>query len=138
VQAIWELADQMSTSIFIARLLGPIFVVVGSALLFRAQMFRDILQEVIRSATLVYLAGFLGLLAGMALALTHNVWVLDWRLIITLIGWITIGRALITIFQPQWIVTVGTRVLENCRVFIGAAATNLILGLVLSYFGYTG
>jgi hypothetical protein len=101
-------------------------------------MFRDILHEFIRSATLVYLAGFLGLLAGMALALTHNVWVLDWRLIITLIGWITIGRALITIFQPQWIVTAGTRVLENCRVFVGAAATNLILGLVLSYFGYTG
>lgn len=128
----------MLTSVFIARLLGPIFVVVGAALLCRAQMFRGILQEFIRSAALLYLAGFFGLLAGVALVLTHNVWDLDWRLIITLVGWITIARALISIFQPAWIVTVGTKILDNHGIFIGAAVTNLMLGLFLSYFGYVG
>jgi hypothetical protein len=33
------------------------------------------------------------LIAGMALVLTHNARALDWRLIITLIGWVTIIRA---------------------------------------------
>jgi len=96
------LSEQMQTSIFIAQLLGPMFVVVGVALLAKPQMFRTILQEFIRSSTLLYLAGFIGLLGGMAMVLAHNVWVPNWRLIITLIGWITIVRAVITIFQPQW------------------------------------
>jgi hypothetical protein len=126
----------MQASIFIARLLGAMFVVVGVALLVKPRMFRTILSEFIRGATWLYLAGFIGLLAGMALVLTHNVWAPDWRLIITLIGWVTIVRALISIFQPQWIVAAGTAILEHRGAFVGAAVFNLIIGLVLSYFGY--
>jgi len=126
----------MQASIFIARLLGPMFVVVGIALLTKPQMFRTILPEFVGSPTWLYLAGFIGLLAGMALVLTHNVWTLDWRLIITLIGWFTLVRALITIFRPQWILAAGTAILAHRGVFLGAALANLIVGLVLSYFGY--
>jgi len=126
----------MDASIFIARLLGPMFVVVGIAILINRQRFQTILQEFIRSATWLYWAGFAGLLAGMTLVLTHNVWVLDWRVLITLIGWFTLVRALITIFQPQWIVAAGTAILGHFEVFLGAAVIDLIVGLVLSYFGY--
>ena len=126
----------MSTSLFIARLLGPLFVLIGLALPLREEMFRTILQEFIRSPTLLYLAGFLGLLGGLALVLTHNVWALDWRLIITLIGWVTIIRALVTMFQPQRIAAIGSKILERREIFHGAAAVDLVIGLVLSYFGY--
>jgi len=127
----------MSASIFLAQLLGPMFVVLGIALLSKPQMFQTVLQGFIGSATLLYLAGFFGLLGGMALVLTHNVWVADWRLIITLIGWVTLVRALISIFQPQWIVGAGTAILKQRGIFFGAAVLNLIVGLILSYFGYT-
>ena len=63
----------MQTSIFIAKLLGPIFLIVGSALLTKPDAFRVLLQEFIESRVLIYLAGFLGLLGGLALLLTHNV-----------------------------------------------------------------
>ena len=76
----------MQTSIFIAKLLGPIFVVVGIAILSKPQAFRTLLQEFIESRVLIYLAGVLGLLGGLTLVLTYNLWVLDWRLLITLIG----------------------------------------------------
>ncbi len=126
----------MQTSLFIARLLGPMFVVLGIALPLRQQMFRSILDEFIRSGVLMYLAGFFGLLGGIALVLTHNLWVPDWRIIITLIGWVTLVRALITIFQPRWMVAAGTAILDRRGVFLVAAVFNLVIGLVLSYFGY--
>jgi uncharacterized membrane protein len=126
----------MPTSIFIAKLLGPVFVIVGVALPLRAQAFRTILQEFIRSPSLLYFAGFFGLLGGLALVLTHNVWVLNWRLIITLIGWVTIVRAVVTILRPQIIVTIGSKLLRRRDIFFGAAALNVVIGLVLSYFGY--
>lgn len=126
----------MPTSIFIAKLLGPIYVLVGIALLTKAQMFRTILQEFVRSQVLLYLAGFLGLLAGLALVLTHNVWMLHWPLIITLIGWASVVRAVVTIFQPQQIVLLASKILEHRAIFYGAGAANLLIGLVLSYFGY--
>jgi hypothetical protein len=45
------------------------------------------------------------------------------------------SRAL-TIFQPQWIVAAGNAMLAHRGIFVGAAVTELIIGLVLSYFGY--
>jgi len=126
----------MYTSFFIAKLLGPIFLLVGIALLTNPQTFRTLLQEFIESGVLMYLAGFLGLLGGLALVLTHNVWVLDWRLIITLIGWTSIVRAIVTIFLPQRIVSVGATLIENKSTFVVAAVVDLIIGGVLSYFGY--
>jgi len=126
----------MSASIFIAELLGPVFVVVGIALMLREQTFRAILQDFIRSSALVYLAGFLGLISGLALVLTHNVWVFDWRVLITLIGWVAIIRAVVTVFAPQWIVALGSKLLDHRRIFLGAGVVDLIMGIVLSYFGY--
>lgn len=126
----------MQTSIFIAQLLGPMFAVVGIALLLKPHMFRTILPEFIRSPTWLYLAGFIGLLAGLALVRTHNIWTADWRLIITVIGWLTLVRALITIFQPQWIVAAGNAILRRRGVFRGAAVANLVIGVALGYFGY--
>jgi len=126
----------MPASIFIAKLLGPLFIVAGIALLSKMEMFREILRDFIGSPALVYIAGFFGLLGGLALVLTHNIWMRDWRVIVTLIGWATIVRALVTVFQPQWIVAAGRELLKHSRFFFAAAAMNLIIGLVLSYFGY--
>jgi len=126
----------VATSVFIAKLLGPVFAAVGLALLLRAEHFRAILSDFLHSPALHYLAGFLGLLSGLALILTHNVWVFDWRLIITLIGWLVLIRAVITIFWPDRIVALGEAMLRYHGALRYAAAVNLILGLLLSYFGY--
>ncbi len=126
----------MSTSIFIARLLGPLFVVVGIAVPLKTQMFRAILREFDQSRALLYLAGVLGLVGGLAIVLTHNLWVRDWRLIITLIGWLTILRALVTIFQPQWIAAFAERIIESRSWLTVAAVADLLIGVILSYFGY--
>ena len=126
----------MQTSIFIAQLLGPLYVVVGLALLLRPKLFRVFVQEFNATGVLMYLAGFLGLLAGLALVLIHNVWALDWRLIITLIGWVALIRALVTIFWPEQIVSLGSKLLKNNRIFAIAGTANFIIGVVLSYFGF--
>ena len=126
----------MPTSLFIAKLLGPMFLVVGVALLAKPELFRALLREFVASAVLIYLAGFLGLLAGLALLLTYNVWALDWRILVTLIGWMTLVRALVTIFWPQWIASIGAKLIESKSAFAAAAALDLVIGAILGYFGY--
>jgi len=127
----------MQVSFFCAQLLGPMFIVVGVALAFNQDLFRNILSQFIASPIWLYFAGFLGLLAGLTLVLIHNVWTADWRLIITLIGWVTLVRALISIFRPQWVVAAGTAIMNHRGIFAGAAVLNLLIGLVLTFFGYT-
>jgi hypothetical protein len=126
----------MQTSLFVAKLLGPVFLVVGAALLSRPEAFRALLREFVASGVLMYLAGFLGLLGGLALLIVHNVWALDWRLVITLIGWASLVRALVTIFRPQAIVSIADRLIEYKGAFRAAAVIDLVIGAALSYFGY--
>jgi hypothetical protein len=126
----------MQTSLFIAKLLGPMLLVVGVALLTRPEAFRALLREFIASGVLLYMAGFFGLLGGLALLLTHNVWALDWRLLVTLIGWASLLRALVTIFWPQWIVSIGAMLIERKSAFPVAATFDLVIGAILTYFGY--
>jgi hypothetical protein len=126
----------MPTSLFIAKLLGPMFLVLGVALFARPEAFRALLREFVASGIWMYMAGFFGLLGGLALILTHNVWALDWRVLITLIGWASLVRALVTIFAPQWIASIGAKLIEWRGVFAAAAVVDLVIGAILSYFGY--
>ena len=64
----------MQTSIFLAQLLGPLFLIVGASVLFNPGAFRTLAAEVVRSVTLVYLFGLMDFAAGLAIVLTHNVW----------------------------------------------------------------
>jgi 1,4-dihydroxy-2-naphthoate octaprenyltransferase len=43
-----------------------------------------------QSATLIL--GMFALLAGLAIVNVHNLWVSDWRVIITILGWLAIVR----------------------------------------------
>jgi len=123
-------------SIFISRLIGPLIVAMAIALLAQPDIYRAILKEFTHSVALCYLAGFLGLLGGIALVLVHNVWISDWRVVITLIGWITIARGALSLLWPQGMAAIGAYLIRSRRAVVVVAAADLALGLFLSYFGY--
>ncbi len=128
----------MPTSVFIAKLLGPFFVVLGLAILFKPQAFRALLEDMIEGPALIFLAGGFWLIGGLAIVLSHNVWMAGWPVIITLMGWATILRALICIFLPQLIVSINSGLLEHKARVAFAALIDLGVGALLSYFGYWG
>ncbi len=126
----------MTASIFIARLLGPLFLLLGIAMLLKPAHFRAIMEDFLRRPAMIYLAGFFGLLGGIALVLTHNLWVADWRVIITLIGWITIVRALVAVYAPELVAKAAPALFANRPLLYAFEALDLVLGLVMIYFGY--
>ena len=126
----------MQTSIFLARLLGPLLLLVGAGIVLNPKSFRTIAGEVVRSVTLVYLFGFMDLAAGLAIVLTHNVWVASWRVLITLIGWLLLIRGAVRSAAPETVMGYAAKVIRNKQVIPAAGAVVGVLGLVLCYFGY--
>ena len=57
----------MTTSLFIARLVGPVLVVISIGMLANGAQYRAIVDGFLKSPALIYLAGFLGLLGGLAI-----------------------------------------------------------------------
>jgi hypothetical protein len=132
--ALWE--RDMQTSIFLARLLGPLLLLTGAGIVLNPKSFRTIAGEVVRSVTLVYLFGFMDLAAGLAIVLTHNVWAASWRVLITLIGWLLLIRGAVRIVAPEIVMGYAAKVIRNKQVIPAAGAVVGVLGLVLCYFGY--
>jgi hypothetical protein len=126
----------MQTSIFLARLLGPLLLLTGAGIVLNPKSFRTIAGEVVRSVTLVYLFGFMDLAAGLAIVLTHNVWAASWRVLITLIGWLLLIRGAVRIVAPETVMGYAAKVIRNQQVIPSAGAVVGVLGLVLCYFGY--
>src|SRR6516225_10109 len=97
--------DIMATSVFLARLLGPLLLAVGAGILINPKAFRTMASEVVRSVTLVYLFGLFDFAAGLAIVLTHNVWVANWRVLITILGWLMLIRGAVRASwrrRPSW------------------------------------
>jgi hypothetical protein len=126
----------MQTSIFIARLVGPLLLVVGLGVLLNAAAFKRLADEFLRSYALIYLSGLLTMVAGLSVVLTHNVWTSDWRVIITVLGWLAIIGGAARIVMPQRIEAFGRRMLKHPQGLTIAAVVYLALGALLSFFGY--
>lgn len=129
-------AEAMQTSVFLAKLIGPILLVMGMSMLTNADGFRAMAQEFLRSRALIYLAGLIALVPGLAIVLVHNVWVLDWRVIITLFGWLGIIGGVLRLLLPEQVSEIGTAVVERKEYLAGGGVAVITVGLFLSLFGY--
>ncbi len=91
----------MSVSFFLAQVLGCYVFFMSLAMLVHHQAFKRIMHEFITSQPMVVFSGGVGLLFGLLIVISHNVWVAAWPVLITLIGWFLLIQALIRIFFPM-------------------------------------
>ena len=126
----------MPASIFLAKLIGPVLLIAGIAMLVNRKQLDALAQEILRSHLLLFLLGLIDFSIGLAIVLTHNVWVADWRVLITLLGWLLIARGAVRVLIPDQVKPLGAKLLKNPNVVTGSLAAATALGLVLSYFGY--
>src|SRR5664279_696221 len=111
----------MSTSLFLARLIGPVMLVIGLAVFANQRGFRDMAEEFMASRALMFLSGIIILPAGLAIVLTHNVWTADWRVLITIFGWLNVVGGAIRLIGPPFLAQTGRAMLKQ-PYFISLAA----------------
>ena len=123
-------------SLFLVRLLGPIFIAIALGALVNGDIFRAIAEESLRSHALIYLTGLFAITAGVAILLNHNVWAADWRVLITLFGWLAAIGGAQRIIWPQWTEAAIRRFLDHPTSLTVAGIIWLLIGAVLCFFGY--
>jgi len=68
--------------------------------------------------------------------LSHNVWVLNWPVIITLLGWIAVISGALRVFAPDRALEIGKKAIASKQIITVSAAFWLVIGAVLCYFGF--
>lgn len=126
----------MDTSLFLAQLIGPVLLVTAAAVLINQDNMREMARDFLEHRGLIFLAGILTLVAGLAIVLTHNVWEWSWAVVITIFGWLGVIGGFFRIVFPDSVKSVGTAMLEKRGLFTAGGVVQGLIGAWLCYFGY--
>jgi hypothetical protein len=85
---------------------------------------------------MIFLSGLLTLVAGLAIVLAHNVWEFNWPVIITILGWLSVGGGVFRILFPDSVQSMGKSMLSKPTMMTVSGAIQILLGLWLCYIGY--
>jgi hypothetical protein len=126
----------MGASVFLARIIGPVFVTIGAGMLVNGRVYQAMMGEALHSHALIYFSGLLVLVAGLAIVQVHHVWSADWRAIISVFGWLMVIGGVVRILVPQLVETIGLAIYTSTAFMTGAGIVVLALGGFLSFRGY--
>jgi len=108
----------------------------GLGILFNRDAVRAVMDEFTRNRAIMFLAGIISFPAGLAVVLTHNVWVADWPVIITVMGWLTAIAGALRLVAPHQAIKFGRGAYEAPNGILFGAIFWTLLGVVLCFFGY--
>ncbi|HEY4511979.1 MAG TPA: hypothetical protein VJH55_04015 [Candidatus Paceibacterota bacterium] len=125
----------IETSIFLAKVLGLFSVISAIVVMFRYKKTIALEKEVVADEGLAMFAGYTILLLGILLVVSHQVWTADWRVVITIIGWLVILKGLGRILFPEAV----KKLIEKKQskpAFVTGEIALFCIGLYLLYYGF--
>jgi len=126
----------MTAPVFIARLLGPLFIAIGAGILLNPTVYAAIVAEATHSPTMVYFSGLMSLLPGLAILNVYRAWTADWRIVVTILGWLLVIGGVVRIVLPQTTETLAISIYSTSASLTIAAVIVLVLGAFLSFVSY--
>src|SRR3989338_6559615 len=126
----------MNSSILLARLIGPYIIVIGASLMLNQKIFRQIMEDFQKNPSLVFITGLLTFVAGLATVLFHNIWVADWRVIITIFGWLMLIKGILLVVLPGALIKTTKIYSKNFKLVMIPWGIMILIGIFLTVKGY--
>ncbi|MEQ6168803.1 hypothetical protein AAOE16_16515 [Ekhidna sp. MALMAid0563] len=127
-------SEYIDLSTYLARTFGVIYLAVGLGMFLYRESYIVLFRRLTENIDFVLMGGFVAVAGGMAMVSYHNIWVNDWRVIITIVGWIALIKGLMLLIMPGYIRTFRGVLLVRYGKYLTVAI--LLFGLALSYFGF--
>lgn len=126
----------MQTSIYLAKLMGPVIAVAGLGFLVNRPAVIAMAEDFVNSRSMIFMSGIFALIGGLAIVNAHNVWVADWPVIITIFGWLAIVGGIVRMTMPELTRSIASKMMGYTQFLTVKAILLIALGAWLSYVGY--
>lgn len=125
----------MELSLFLAQLFGLTIMIFTVLALLQPKVVSEAVRSMQPYSFSVLVAGFIGVIAGLALILSHNIWEWGWRGVITLFGWAALVKGISYLIFPNLLIRTANSLLLGKRrtLFLSIA---FLLGAYLAYQGF--
>lgn len=100
-------------AVWISKFLGPLIVALSIRMIGAPASLQKTTRRFLADTPLVLISGILAMTAGLSIVNTHNVWVVDWTLIVTLFGWALVLGGAARIVAPGVVNRVGGAMMDR-------------------------
>jgi hypothetical protein len=111
-------------------------VAVGISHVLQPGRWAELFADLFRRSYAPLVIGTLTLPLGLFVVLTHNVWVLDWPVVVTVCGWGWTVKSVLYLVRPQVGNAVAREGIRKERNFVVAGAVLAGLGLILTWHAF--
>ncbi len=118
----------MTTTVFLAQLIGFVFLITGLSMVTRRKMIMEIFDDFIKHRAVSYLFGVVVLIIGYLIVTNHNLWSGATEVIITLLGIDLIVESLMYIFFSKKTLGKMFKTLTNKDLYYTMSILYVILG----------
>lgn len=126
----------MESSIVIAQLIAVVMGFVTLSLFINPRQYQEIIKDLWKSPVLLYFMWLTSLVIGAAIVFAHNIWVANWTVIITLIGWISGVKWVIMLLFPTWFVAQKKNWTQQNLLYVyGFASAIITIVLIRGIYG---
>ncbi|MBA3958222.1 MAG: DUF2065 family protein [Parachlamydiaceae bacterium] len=122
-------------SLILAKIFGLYFLAIGIAFMVAPERLRKISQLAKNDENFLFLGGLLALLIGAVVVSIHNIWVLGWPVIITILGWWSLIKGFALLSYPGFINLFSFVQNRSDLFYRSISLIYLVLGLFLVYKG---
>jgi len=123
-------------AIWISKFLGPIILALSIPMIITPTSLQETTRRFLADSPLVLISGVLAMTAGLSIVNTHNVWALDWPLIVTLFGWALVAGGATRIIAPRTVDKVGGAMMDRPIIMRIVGVFWALLGAYLTFKGY--
>lgn len=123
----------MDLSIFAAKVTGLFFLSLGVGFVSGQFNIKEMLKSMEAPGIRVF-GAFGMLVVGGLMVEHHNIWVKDWQVLVTLVGWATLLKGVFFLAFPQLIHGIGDKFVKVKAEKWGYLV--ILLGLLFGYFGF--
>ncbi len=127
---------QLDTTFVAARIVGPVFVAGGVALIAHNQRMIGAMGDMLDTAGLMALIGFVALTAGLTLVTLHRRWDSFTAILVSLIGWLAVLEGAAALVAPGLYREALIFLITNPNLVPIAGCVIALIGVWLSYAGY--
>ncbi len=126
----------MDLSIFLGKLFGLYLMIASLMFFWRPYVLHEAVDNFFKSHGLILFSGALLTFFGLGFVLAHSVWELNWRGLLTLIGYFMLLKGLARLFFPTLARDIVLKICHtNGRLYVGGVT--FFIGLYLSIASFT-
>lgn len=127
----------MDQALWLSTIFGPVFVILGLWILIRTEEATKFVYSVKATPAALYLGGMLNLIIGCAVLSLYSDWSWSLAVLVTLLGYLQVVRALLIFFVTEWTLGLWQMIADESSLLRSFSIIPIIWGLLLSWFAYS-